>query len=297
MTLHNTRPGELGELVSLSLRQSLIKVTGMAPIAGYVERESALHWDSVAQAGWDLVGTAIDDESATLRDLSEIAQVWGEFSVPLPLIPSIIAKRHSAAAAEHDGPVTFGIHTQTVAPGTSMAVFGQWKDIAIAISLGEQNAGLRSVDGPVASDFAPTLLSAEIPFSTAISAAAAAEIAVLWASEASGISTRAVREAVAYAKQREQFGKPIGSFQAIKHHLANAHTAAEQAQTGAIWGSLDTDNALRCSLHSFNSSIKAIELAIQVHGGLGFTWEMGIHFYLRHVVALRELVSGLRPTA
>lgn len=297
MTLLSTRPGQIGELVADAIRESLGKATRFANIATYAEQESPLEWSSVAHAGWDLAGVRDDEDSATLRDLVEIARVWGEFSIPLPLMCSILAKRHSESAASHDGPVTFSVSTQTAEPGTGMALFGQVKDIAIAHQLGASNDLVAPITHSRSDSFAPTLLLAAVPVITELSPEAAREVMVVFAAEASGVCARAVREAVAYTKQREQFGRPIGSFQAVKHHLANAHMASEQAETAVIWASLDPQNARRSSLHSFNQSIRAIELAIQVHGGLGFTWEMGIHFYLRHVIALREIATGLHTHA
>lgn len=56
---------------------------------------------------------------------------------------------------------------------------------------------------------------------------------------------------------------------------------------------LELAETFRGALFAVDQSIEVAEIAIQVHGGLGFTWEMGLHFYLRHMLAVRELVSGL----
>jgi hypothetical protein len=293
MTLLTTRPGEIGLLAAGAIRSALIKATDQANVSTYIEGASPLAWDDIADAGWDLVGIHEDEDSATLRDLVEIAKAWGETTVQLPLLPSIMAKRHSSAAAEHEGPVTFSIQTQSLQTGTGSVPFGQIADIQMMTQLGNDKGSLVSVPGLVVDDFAPSLLTAQSSHTTVFSADAAREISVVWAAEASGIAKHAVGDAVAYAKQRKQFGKPIGSFQAVKHHLANAHMHVEQAETAAIWASLDPANAHRAAVHSLNLSIKAIELSIQVHGGMGFTWEMGLHFYLRHVIALREMVTAL----
>ena len=293
MTLLTTRPGEIGVLAAGAIRTALVKATDQANISTYIEGESPLAWNDISDAGWDLVGIHEDDESATLRDLVEIAKAWGEITVQLPLLSSIMAKRHSSVAAEHEGPVTFSIQTQSLAAGTGLVPFGQVADIKVMTELGNDSGSLIPVQGLVVDDFAPSLLTAQASQITVFSTEAAREISVVWAAEGSGIAKRAVADAVAYAKQRKQFGKPIGSFQAVKHHLANAHMNVEQAETATIWGSLDPSNAHRSSVHSLNLSIRAIELSIQVHGGMGFTWEMGLHFYLRHAIALREMVTAL----
>jgi alkylation response protein AidB-like acyl-CoA dehydrogenase len=63
----------------------------------------------------------------------------------------------------------------------------------------------------------------------------------------------------------------------------------ELAETATMMGALDEKLRRDSAIYAFDASIKVIETAIQVHGGLGFTWEMGIHVYLRHATALRDL--------
>ena len=75
MTLLTTRPGEIGLLAADAIRSALIKATDQANISTYIEGASPLAWKSISDAGWDLVGIKEDDESATLRDLVEIAKV------------------------------------------------------------------------------------------------------------------------------------------------------------------------------------------------------------------------------
>ena len=140
---------------------------------------------------------------------------------------------------------------------------------------------------------APSLLAASVPGTTRLSAEARRELAVIWAAEAAGRASQVLQEAIEFTKQRQQFGKPIGSFQAVKHHLANAHIAAELAQTAAIWASLDETSTTQAVTQSFAQSLKSVQLSIQTYGGLGFTWEMGLHFSLRHITTLRELAAGV----
>ena len=140
---------------------------------------------------------------------------------------------------------------------------------------------------------APGLRVAVVPWTTSMPTAAALELAVLWAAESAGAAQRLVDLSVAYAKDRKQFGKPIGSFQAIKHRLADMHAKAQYAQTAVIWASLEPDNAARASRYALDTAISVAESSIQVHGGMGFTWEMGLHYYLRSMLTRRELVQGL----
>ncbi|MCF3941381.1 acyl-CoA dehydrogenase family protein [Gordonia tangerina] len=119
---------------------------------------------------------------------------------------------------------------------------------------------------------------------------------VLIACELSGIATSCVELAVEYAKQREQFGRVIGSFQAIKHMLADMHTEAVSLHNfcEAVAGELDelphTEaelSAAALKAHAATVAVTVCEGAIQVHGGIGFTAEADIHWYYKRALALR----------
>ena len=297
MTLPTTTPGELGEVAAEAVRETVGKARGVDNVSTFAETGAPVRWQAVADAGWDLAGVIEDDDSATLRDLVAIADAWGEQLVPLPFIPSLLAKRHSAAAVEAgDGPVSISLPSPTLPAGSGVVPFGATDGVSVLRDLGSAPVAL----DPAASeplDFDPLLRASVVPFTTTLTHDFARELIVLWAAEVAGTARTVVADAVAFTKEREQFGRPIGSFQAVKHHMANAHISSQMAETAAIWASLDEANAIRSALHSFDESIAAIELALQVHGGLGFTWEMGIHFYLRHATFLRELSRGVATRA
>ncbi len=124
----------------------------------------------------------------------------------------------------------------------------------------------------------------------------------LAAAEASGGARATLEAALAYAKVREQFGRQIGSFQAIKHHLADMLATSELA-TGVAWDAAragaDGEQA-RLALDvarviAFDSYIANAQKSIQIHGGIGFTWEHDCHLFLRRAHALRVLFG--EPTA
>jgi alkylation response protein AidB-like acyl-CoA dehydrogenase len=108
--------------------------------------------------------------------------------------------------------------------------------------------------------------------------------------------------ATAYAKQREQFGRPIGSFQAVKHLLADALTRAEVARAAVYAAAChlddpdlgDVDTALAgAALLAADAAIKNGKTSIQVHGGMGFTWEVDAHLYLKRATVLAAAVGGV----
>ncbi|WP_132473244.1 acyl-CoA dehydrogenase [Rhodococcus sp. SMB37] len=122
----------------------------------------------------------------------------------------------------------------------------------------------------------------------------------LSAAELAGVAGWALTTAVEYAKIREQFGKPIGSFQAIKHLCAEMLCRTEKIRALA-WDAavaVDADPAelpvaaAVAAAVSLDAAVKTAEDAIQVLGGIGFTWEHDAHFYLRRAVATRQLLGG-----
>jgi hypothetical protein len=289
-----TEPGlsEVGVEAATAVREMLARAVAGSPVSVYVE-ERPLSWDTLHQGGWDLLGASEDNGGggATLRDLAEVGRAWGWAIVPAPLMPTIISKRWSSAARKHDGPVTVGVRTRA-SGDRSVAPFAGEEGVLILV--GTDGAGTLADASEVEPDiYAPSLRLTECREASAVPPEMARELMTVWAAEAGGCAARMLHDAVAYAKERQQFGQPIGRFQAIKHQLANAHMLTEQAETAVILASQEAERAPAATRFAFDASLKVIETAVQVHGGLGFTWEMGLHMYLRHVSALRELASGL----
>ena len=103
--------------------------------------------------------------------------------------------------------------------------------------------------------------------------------------EAAGIAQRALEFAVEHAKTREQFGRPIGVYQAVSHPLATTYVDAELARSLAYWAAwcvAEGDDQLPVAAAAAKSyagdvAVAACERAIQVLGGIGFTWEHPLH--------------------
>lgn len=111
------------------------------------------------------------------------------------------------------------------------------------------------------------------------------------AAEAVGAAAQALERTVAYVKEREQFGRPIGSFQAVKHRLADRYVQVQAARSAAYYATWDPSAgglALAQALEALRAS--AAE-AIQLHGGIGFTWEHEAHLYFKRA-ACDELLFG-----
>ena len=109
------------------------------------------------------------------------------------------------------------------------------------------------------------------------------------AAEAVGIAGRVLEWAIEHARTREQFGRPIGVYQAISHPLADTYVEAELARSLAYWAawSLDEDAgqapvaAAAAKSFAAEAAVAACERSIQVHGGIGFTWEHPLHRYYK----------------
>jgi len=111
--------------------------------------------------------------------------------------------------------------------------------------------------------------------------------AVLTAAQLVGLSKRMLDMSVDYAKEREQFGKPIGSFQAIKHQLANVHTQIEFTRPAVQLAALQGGRAVHTAkVAAIDTAMLAAETAIQVHGGMGYTYEVDLHLFMKRAWAL-----------
>ncbi|GAB2577130.1 acyl-CoA dehydrogenase family protein [Streptomyces capparidis] len=117
--------------------------------------------------------------------------------------------------------------------------------------------------------------------------------AVHLAAEAVGAADRALADTVAYVGVREQFGRPVGSFQAVKHRLADLHVAVRAARSAAryaAWAARDAPDELPTAAplalaRALEAQRAAAGEAVQLHGGIGFTWEHHAHLYLKRATA------------
>ncbi|HEY0775907.1 MAG TPA: acyl-CoA dehydrogenase family protein [Nocardioidaceae bacterium] len=117
--------------------------------------------------------------------------------------------------------------------------------------------------------------------------------AALLASEQVGIAQWCLETTVAYLKERRQFGRVVGGFQALKHRLADLYVLVEQARAAARYAAAtaaedDPDAAVAASVaqaYCADVAVKAAEECVQLHGGIGMTWEHPAHLYLKRAKA------------
>ena len=113
--------------------------------------------------------------------------------------------------------------------------------------------------------------------------------------EATGIAQKVLELAVEYAKTREQFGKPIGVYQAVSHRLADTYVETELARSLAYWAAwcvAESDPQAELAVaaakaYCGDAAVAACERSIQVHGGIGFTWEHVLHEYYERALSIQ----------
>ncbi|MFG2603981.1 acyl-CoA dehydrogenase family protein [Streptomyces sp. NPDC048514] len=120
-------------------------------------------------------------------------------------------------------------------------------------------------------------------------------VAAVLAAEAVGAAGRVLERTVEHVGQRVQFGRPVGSFQAVKHRLADVYVAVQAARSAAYyaaWASARGDGAGGLALAQALEALRtAAAEGIQLHGGIGFTWEHDAHLYFKRAAG-DELLFG-----
>jgi alkylation response protein AidB-like acyl-CoA dehydrogenase len=114
-------------------------------------------------------------------------------------------------------------------------------------------------------------------------------VMVMNAAESVGVAERTMEMAVAYAKERKQFGRAIGSYQAVSHACAQMLLEVEGARSAVYWAAWALDHepetaplATACAkAYAGDCGRRVPRAALQVHGGIGFTWEHDLHFFLK----------------
>ncbi|MDH6243397.1 acyl-CoA dehydrogenase [Mycobacterium sp. OTB74] len=286
-------------------------------------------WTAAAGLGWQ--GLAIPEEFGGsgfgLPELAVVLEVQGRELCPGPFLPTVaaatvidrcapdsvraqllpgLADGNTVAALGLSGRVhinantVFGeSHAVLGAPDATLLVLVAGDDVVIvdAKAPGVRVTPLESMD----TTRSIGSVSLEQAAATAILHGAAAQartaFRILAAAEAVGVSWAALDMAVEYAKVREQFGRTIGTFQAVKHHAANMLVNAELT-TAATWDAARADNlddahfgAAVAAVHAVRTQIFNTENNIQLHGGIGFTWEHDAHLYLRRARTLAAVTA------
>ncbi|SCL20186.1 acyl-CoA dehydrogenase [Micromonospora pallida] len=257
-------------------------------VATILTNAPAQAWPKLVEGGWAALGADPDAELG-IRGLQEIARTAGRYETATPLVPTLLAGRW------------FRPDPQTLASGVSVAlprgdeVVAPYITDTIVILDVQGNPLPVEPSGARREEFSHAMPLAVLdgpPADTALAAHHTVELHAVLAAVAVGCVDAVADRSVEWAQTREQFGRPIKAFQAVRHHLANLHIAREQAWTAAIACAHEPDTARMWSRQTCELATTAIELGIQVHGGVGFTEEVGLHHFLNHVLQIESLLGS-----
>jgi alkylation response protein AidB-like acyl-CoA dehydrogenase len=149
----------------------------------------------------------------------------------------------------------------------------------------------------------PATLVMRLP--TAAAGRIADELALMAVSELGGGMQAVLNETIAYTREREQFGRSIGSFQAVKHTLADLYAATEQADAAVLFAADACDQNKRSASADVaaaarwvvRAAIDTFERALHLHGAMGYSWEIDVHLHLRRALVAHRMLSGQREFA
>ncbi len=229
------------------------------------------------------------------------------------LLPGLVDGSVTAAVALEDGLVATASDDGIVVSGTAARVVGAALADVLLLGAGDTwflvDAAAVEITPLVGLDATrrPALVSlqdVEVPASRIVTGLSLPQVrllaGVVIAAEATGLAGWALDTAVAYAKTREQFGKPIGAFQGIKHMCADMLVRAEQARAVA-WDaarSLDEPVGDERALSSaiaisvcIDAAVRNAKDCLQVLGGIGYTWEHDAHVVLKRALSLRAWIG------
>jgi alkylation response protein AidB-like acyl-CoA dehydrogenase len=281
--------------------------------AGLLDSEA---WGELAQAGvFSLqVPEAAGGVGLGVAAGAVVFEELGRALIPGPILATHLAAGIIEGAAE--GKVVVGAARRPVSSGPGAFVptlIGHLSSLGVLVVVGED--GLSAVDPRELEAVAlarsldpltPLWRVGPLPVGRTVGGVAEAKQwrraqSVLGGALLVGLAAGTMEMAVAYAKQREQFGKPIGSFQAVKHMCADMLVAAETARAAVHAAAVTLDQpgvgdpdraAAGAGLLAAEAAIRNGKTSIQVHGGMGFTWEVPAHLYLMRA---RVLTRDIGP--
>ena len=287
-------------------------------------------WADLAELGWLGLHLPEDKGGSGfgLPELVVVVEELGRAIAPGPFVPTVVASAVLDDVGSDelavrllpglaDGSVLGGVAlssditvTGGTAAGTAPGVLGGGLATILVLPAGDDiivvDAAAPGVRIERPTNLDPTRRSARVTLDgtpvevVAGGAQALSDLArVILAAEAVGMAAECTEQAAAYAKVRLQFGRPIAMFEAVKHHCANMLVASELA-TGNVWdaaravedgGDQRTYTAAMAAVLALEAADLCANLNIQVHGGIGFTWEHDAHLYLRRATALEALID------
>jgi alkylation response protein AidB-like acyl-CoA dehydrogenase len=233
-----------------------------------------------------------------LADAAAVLEELGRALVPTPLLGTTLAELALLAADQPDTEaleqLAGGAAIGAVVFDRDYVVNGDIADVVVAVD-GTRLVRWNDVTAETATTVDPTRRLARVtagstePIGTDPGLADTA--AILLAAEQVGAAARCLELTVDYTKERVQFGRPIGSFQALKHRMADLYVAVQSARAvvGEAIASPTPTTAALARLAASEASTTVAGEAIQLHGGIAITWEHDIQLYFKRAHGSAQL--------
>ena len=273
-----------------------------AQARGFLGATSEPTWAQLAELGW--TGASVPEEhgGAGLSFLEEAvlheeagralvhAPLWST-SCLVPFLPT--QDQAAVAGGEASWTIALGPLVPDLDTATNVAIVGGdtvWELDGCERELLATNDASRPLGVVSGGEPGRELCSSEV-----LPVLRTRSLAIL-ALEAAAVGARALELAVEYAKTRTQFGRPIGSYQAVSHPLASSYTELELARSLAWWAAWcvaqdDPDAPIAAAsacAEAADAAVTACERAIQAHGGIGFTWEHVLHRLYKRALGIQS---------
>ena len=273
-----------------------------AQARGFLESTPEPSWSALAELGWTGACVAEERGGAGLSFLEEAviheeagrallhAPLWST-SCLLPFLPA--EDQQAVAGGEASWTIALGPLVPDLDTATSVAVVGGdtiWELVGFEREVLATNDATRPLGVVSGGEPARALCSSEV-----LPDLRNRSLAIL-ALEAAAVGARALELGIEYVKSRTQFGRPIGSYQAVSHPLASSYTELELARSLAWWAAWcvaedDPQSAVAAAAagaEAADAAVTACERAIQAHGGIGFTWEHVLHRLYKRALAIQS---------
>jgi len=291
-------------------------------------------WSEMAQMGW--LGLHLAEEQGGsgfgLEELVVVVEAMGRTLAPGPFVPTVIASAVLSAvggeAADRllpgfaEGSLIGAVALDTsvtvvdgLATGDAGVILGGGLATVLLIGAGDDVLVVEAGTGvtiEIPPNLDPSRRSARVTLdgapATVLSGARQALIdlsRLLLSAEAVGVAAACTEMGAAYSKERLQFGRVIGTYQAVKHHCANMAVATELA-TSAVWDAAKAAST-GGDVFSYAAAVAATlaapaadlcaNLNTQVHGGIAITWEHDAHLYMRRATTLLAFLRADRAAA
>jgi alkylation response protein AidB-like acyl-CoA dehydrogenase len=252
---------------------------------GFLEANPAARLSELRELGW--LGVSVPEErgggglsfieEAILFEEAGRALYAGPFLTTAVVLPALEEVDERSWSVELDGLVPYLADVDLVLTEELEVAAGGGETLPTM----DETRPLGRLEEKVAQNDAPLLAASFEPVRLRLLAALAVE--------AVGVAQKALDLAVEYVSQREQFGRKIGSYQAVAHPLADTYVETELARSVAYWAAwcvAEEDERAPVAVASAKSfaaeaAVAACERSIQAHGGIGFTWEHVLHRYYK----------------